>query len=410
MFGGLAARRYREGGIGFQPVMVLDDRLEAYPTKEHPSMRIAHVITRMIIGGAQENTLFNCVDLARDFGDDVLLLTGPSAGPEGDLLDGVDPVQTFDSGGRLEYRRIDSLRRSIGPRDIAAAHQLRRQLLRFDPQIVHTHSAKGGLLGRAVAAGLRVPGIVHTVHGAPFHDFQSTAARQFFRLCERWAAGRCDALISVANAMTDLMVDANVAPRTKFTTIPSGMDVEPFLSATEHRAAVRQRLGIGDDDVVVGTIARLFKLKGHDDLIDVAGEVIDRCGGQSVRFLWVGDGELQSHLRQRIAAAGLTDRFVLAGLVRPQLVPPMIGAMDLVVHTSYREGLARVLPQALIAGVPAISYDIDGAREVISDQTGALVAGWRPGGVGGGDGPFDRRCGLATTNGSGRTRAVHRVV
>ena len=343
-------------------------------------MRVAHVITRMIIGGAQENTLFNGVDLARDFGDDVLLLTGPSAGPEGDLLDGVAAVQTFNSGGRFEYRRVDSLRRAIGPRDATAAWQLKRQLAAFDPQIVHTHSAKGGLLGRAVASNLNVAGIVHTVHGAPFHDYQSAAARRFFQGCERWAARRCDALISVAGAMTELMVAARVAPREKFTTIASGMDVEPFLNAKTHRRAVRQRLGIGPQEVVIGTIARLFKLKGHDDLIDVAGEVIGRCRDRKVRFLWVGDGSLLAHLRGRIGAAGLTDRFTLTGLVRPDEVPEMIGAMDLVVHTSYREGLARVLPQALIAGVPVVSYDIDGAREVVSDQTGALIdAGDRAG-------------------------------
>ena len=336
-------------------------------------MRVAHVITRMIIGGAQENTLFNCLDLAREFGDDVLLLTGPSAGPEGDLLDGVGREQSFPSGGRFEYRRIDSLRRSISPFDAVAAFHLRKQLAAFQPSIVHTHSAKGGLLGRAVASSLNVPGIVHSVHGAPFHQYQSSIAREVFRRCERWASGRCDAMISVADAMTDLMVGGGVAGPERFTTIASGMDVEPFLVATDHRQSVRRRLGIDPDEVVVGKIARLFKLKGHDDLIDVAAEVIDRCVGQRVRFLWVGDGTLQSHLRDRIAAAGLADHFTLAGLVRPEEVPSMVGAMDLVVHTSYREGLARVLPQAMIAGRPVVSYDIDGAREVVSNQTGALI-------------------------------------
>ncbi|EMI58158.1 glycosyl transferase group 1 [Rhodopirellula sallentina SM41] len=219
----------------------------------------------------------------------------------------------------------------------------------------------------------RKPVVVHTVHGAPFHDYQPAAARQFFIACERWAARRCHHLISVADAMTDLMVDAHVAPRNKFTTISSGMDVEPFVHANDHRERVRKKYGISDDHVVVGKIARLFHLKGHEDLVRAARKVADAC--PNVRFLLVGDGILRQPLQEQIASLGLTEHFIFTGLVPPSTVPEMIGAMDLLVHTSYREGLARALPQALIAGKPTISYDIDGAREVVlNDQTGYLVA------------------------------------
>ncbi len=187
-------------------------------------MRVAHVITRMIIGGAQENTLLNCLDLIREHGDDVLLITGPSLGPEGDLL-------SQGRAGELPVRLLPCLRRAIHPlRDVQSRNALRQTILEFKPDVVHTHSAKGGLLGRYIASSLRVPAIVHTVHGAPFHPYQSPLAREFFRRCERWAAKRCHRMISVADAMTDLMVDAKVAPREKFTTIYSGMDVEPFLT------------------------------------------------------------------------------------------------------------------------------------------------------------------------------------
>ena len=330
-------------------------------------MRIAHVITRMIIGGAQENTLLCCQDLIRQYGDDVLLVTGPALGPEGDLLG-------QGRAGGVPLVMVPSLRRSIHPwRDIASYRTLRRVLRDFRPDVVHTHSAKGGFLGRLAADALRVPAIVHTVHGAPFHPYQPWYARQLFRWCEAYAARRCHAIVSVADAMTDLLVQARVAPREKFSTVYSGMDVEPFLQADQHREAIRRELGFSEEHFVVGKIARLFHLKGHDDLIQAARPVVAQC--PHVRFLLVGDGILRQQLQQQIAQAGLTHAFHFTGLVPPDRVPGLLGAMDMLVHVSLREGLARALPQALIAGRPAVSYDIDGAAEVVtSGETGYLIA------------------------------------
>jgi glycosyltransferase involved in cell wall biosynthesis len=213
---------------------------------------------------------------------------------------------------------------------------------------------------------------VHTVHGAPFYPYQSAVARNLYRWCERYAARRCHALISVADAMTDLMVSAGVAPREKFTTIYSGMDVETLLRADEHRQRMRAELGYQAEEVVVGKIARLFPLKGHDDVIQAAKPII--AEHPNVRFLFVGDGLLRPELERQIVEAGLNKHFQFTGLVPPTRIPEYLGAMDLLVHASLREGLARALPQALIAGKPVVSYDIDGAREVtISGETGFLV-------------------------------------
>ena len=228
------------------------------------------------------------------------------------------------------------------------------------------------MLGRMVAWSERVPVVVHTVHGAPFHQYQPPLARDFFRRCERWAAKRCHHLISVADAMTDLMVDARVAPRDKFTTIYSGMLVDPFLNANDDRDSIRDQYDIDPEHIVIGKIARLFHLKGHDDLITAARTVV--TSNPNVRFLLVGDGILRPALTERIESLGLKDNFIFTGLVAPDEVPPLIGAMDALVHTSYREGLARALPQSLIAGKPVVSYDVDGAREVtLPGQTGFLV-------------------------------------
>ncbi len=329
-------------------------------------MRVAHIITRMIIGGAQENTLLNCLDLIREHGDDVLLITGPAVGPEGDLL-------SQGRAGELPVEVLPDLRREIHPlHDWKAAGAIRSTLRQFNPEVVHTHSAKGGMLGRYVAWGERVEAVIHSVHGAPFHPYQSGLARDFFCRCETWAARRCHRLISVADAMTDQLVDAGVAPREKFTTIYSGMDVQPFLDAKQHRQSVRQKYGIADHHIVIGKIARLFHLKGHDDLITAAVDTVKAV--PDVRFLLVGDGILRSDLQQRIETLGISEHFIFTGLVPPIDVPGLIGAMDVLVHTSYREGLARALSQSLIAGVPVVSYDVDGASEVcIDNETGFLI-------------------------------------
>lgn len=336
-------------------------------------MRVMHVITRMIIGGAQENTLFNCLDLKRIYGDEVLLVTGPADGPEGDLLQ-------QGRAGDLAIESVPTLKRAIQPvQDVRAYQALCRIMTSYRPDVVHTHSAKGGMLGRRAAWACRVPAVLHTVHGAPFHPYQSALARQLFRQCETVAARWCHKMISVADAMTDLMVAAGVAPREKFITIHSGMDVQPYLDADQQRDTIRRRYRFAADDVVVGKVARLFHLKGHDDLITAAATVVRT--NPKVRFLLVGDGILRPSLQARIDQLGLADHFVFTGLVPPTEVPGLMAAMDMLVHTSLREGLARALPQALIAGRPVISYDIDGAREVtIDDQTGYLVS---PGDVAG---------------------------
>jgi len=329
-------------------------------------MRIVHIITRMIVGGAQENTRFNCLDLVRDYGDDVTLITGPSLGAEGSLL---DKYQDPD----LKTILVPELIRSIRPwTDFRAAGILQKHLTQLRPDVVHTHSAKAGILGRSVAWKLKIPCVVHTVHGAPFHPYQAWPVRKLYQICERWAARRCHRLISVADAMTDLLVEAKIAERSKFVTIYSGMDIEPFLNADQNRLQLRKDLGIQPEDIVVGKIARLFHLKGHQYLLACAQRVVQ--ADPRIRFLLVGDGILRESLEKEIASMGLQNHFIFTGLVPPHEIPDLIGAMDMLMHVSLREGLARALPQALLAGKPVISYDIDGAKEVVIEgQTGILL-------------------------------------
>lgn len=328
-------------------------------------MNVVHFITRLIIGGAQENTLLTVEDQHRDYGDKVTLITGPGLGPEGSLEDRA-------RRGGFDFRVLPELHRAIRPwQDWRAYRSLMALLREIKPEIIHTHSSKAGIIGRAAAAKLGIPA-VHTIHGAAFHYGQNAIAYEIYRLAEQWAAKRCDKIISVADAMTEQYLAAGVGSQEKYVTISSGMEVEPFLSPPRSRDVVRRELGIESGDVVIGKIARLFHLKGHEFVIAAASKVVREH--PNAKFLFVGNGILRESYQKYIDSLGLTRNFIFTGLVPPDRVPELIHAMDIVVHTSLWEGLARVLPQGMIAGKPVVSYDVDGAREVvISGETGYLL-------------------------------------
>ena len=328
-------------------------------------MRVTHLITRLIVGGAQENTVASVLGLHRLPDVTVRLVSGPTTGPEGSI-----EGMLAETPGLLTVVR--HLVRPVHPgRDLLAWITLTRLLRREAPDIVHTHSGKAGLVGRLAARSARVPVIVHTIHGPSFGGFQGFGANLAFRTAERLAGRVTTHFVVVAEAMTRQYLAAGIGRPEQFTRIVSGFDLGPFLAARRD-PAVRARLGLAPEDFVVGKIARLFALKGHDDLIAAAPELVREL--PRLRFLLVGDGPARARLEGEIARRGLTRHFVFTGLVRPVAVPELVGAMDALVHLSRREGLARALPQALAAGRPIVAYDCDGAGEVcLHGRTGFLV-------------------------------------
>ncbi|WP_165252634.1 glycosyltransferase family 4 protein [Paludisphaera soli] len=328
-------------------------------------MKIVHVITRLILGGAQENTLLTVEGLHHRYGDDVTLITGPAEGPEGDLF-----RRAEEQGLKVEL--TPNLIRAVSPTtDWTAYRELRRAFRRLRPDVVHTHSSKAGIVGRAAAWKEGVPAVVHTIHGLPFGPFESAAKNRLYIALERWAARRCHAIVSVCDAMTDQALAAGVGSPEQYSTVYSGMDADAFLNPPRPRDEVRRELGLAPEHVAFATVARLFELKGHDDLIAVAPAVLR--ANPNVRFVWIGDGILRDRLIADLEAKGVRDAFVLTGLVEPGRIPELLSASDAVIHPSLREGLARVLPQSLLVGRPAISYDVDGAREVVTPDTGVLL-------------------------------------
>ncbi len=328
-------------------------------------MRVHHVITRLIVGGAQENTIASVLGLRKRPGLEVRLLAGPTEGAEGSLEAALASAPDC-------LVRIPTLIRAIRPiQDFRALRDLTRYFESQRPDVVHTHSGKAGLLGRWAAHRARVPMIIHSIHGPSFGPFQGGLANLVFRQAERFAGRRTDHFVVVADAMRQQYLAAGIGHPSQYSLIYSGFNLAPYLAA-ERDASLAEKLGLRSDDFVVGLIARLFALKGHDDLIDAAPEILRRI--PKARFLWVGDGPWRNRLEERIRAAGLEKRFVLTGLVRPDEVASHIGLMDCLVHLSRREGLPRALPQALAAGKPVVAYDCDGAREVCrTDETGFLI-------------------------------------
>jgi glycosyltransferase involved in cell wall biosynthesis len=380
-------------------------------------VRILHISTRLILGGSQENTILSCEGQAR-LGHDVHLAFGPIYGPEGSLLDRVQSFRTSDGHG-ITTHVIPHMIRDVSPRhDLLARRELRRLIHDIKPDIVHTHSSKAGILGRAAAwkeaaksrrhkgmAGNAL-GILHTIHGPPFMPVEGSPAQRLkirlnntiYTRAERFAARRCHSIIAVADAMTRQFLNRGIGRPEQYTTIYSGMEVDQYLTARpgEARHDMRQRLGVADSDIVIGTIARLAQHKGHDDLLDaLATDLNERT---NLKLLWIGDGWWRKRLIDRARALGLVVReldrtaaagdestpgqpappnrghLLLTGLVSPEQIPAHLRAMDILAHPSYREGLPRTIPQALLSGVVPVAYDIDGTAEVCRDQeTGRLI-------------------------------------
>jgi glycosyltransferase involved in cell wall biosynthesis len=331
-------------------------------------MRVTHVITRLIVGGAQENTIASVLGLRRIPGLEVNLLAGPTTGPEGSLASAF--AQKPDA-----LTLVPALVRPVHPwKDFLALRQLTSLFRARQPDLVHTHSGKAGVLGRLAAARAGVPIILHTIHGPSFGAFQGPLANGLFRAAEQRAARVTTHFVTVADAMTQQYLAAGIGCPEQFTRIFSGFPLEPYLTA-QNDLALRARFGLKRDDIVIGKIARFFPLKGHDALFAVAPSLVAAC--PQIKFLLVGDGIWRGRFEQKARASGLQNHFFFTGLLPPDEIPSLLGIMDILVHLSEREGLPRALPQALAASRPVVAFDCDGAREVCRDgETGFLV---RPG-------------------------------
>lgn len=333
--------------------------------KREPSkapLPVLHIITRLIVGGAQENTMYTAA-LLYPARYRVEVLSGPQTGSEGSLIE-----ETRTRGVPLTiYPR---LLRQISPwNDLRSLIDLTRLMRRKRYTIVHTHSSKAGILGRLAARLAGVPIIVHTVHGWSFHDYMSPLTRNIYIWLERWMARFTGALIVVAEQDIQKGLQAGIGRQEQYHLIHSAIPLDEFNPAHIDRAAVRQELGIPPEAVVVGNVGRFSAQKNPLDWVKAAGKV-GRARPQA-RFLLVGDGPLRPEVEAALQMEGIADQTILTGLRRD--VPRWMGTMDVFLLSSLWEGLPRVIPQAMAMGLPVVANRADGTVEAIQDgQTGFL--------------------------------------
>jgi glycosyltransferase involved in cell wall biosynthesis len=334
---------------------------EAFEEQSREPIRVVRIIARLNIGGPaiQAITLTKRLEA---YGYKTTLVRGVEEPDEGNMDHlaeelGVRPVL------------VPWMRRNPSWRDIPALVSLVRILRRERPQIVHTHAAKGGTLGRvatliAFPVRRRRPVLIHTYHGHSLTGYFSDRVAGAYRRIEQFLGRFCDRLIAVSDEVRDELVAMGVAPAEKFEVVRLGFDLSPFaVEGAEREAArdaVRAELGIPSDARVVTLIARLVPIKRVDRFLRVAASLDDV---PDVRFLVVGDGELRDQLRASPEALALGDRLVWAGFRRD--MPPVYFASDVVVQTSDNEGTPVALIEAQAAGVPVVSTRVGGSASVV---------------------------------------------
>jgi glycosyltransferase involved in cell wall biosynthesis len=321
---------------------------------------VLHVITRLIRGGAQENTLLTVGLTDRDRFEVHL-----AGGPEGEWL----------SRGRMAADRfhvIAALGNPISPRrDLAAFAQLLRLMRRERFAVVHTHTSKAGVLGRLAARLAGVPAIVHTPHGTVLHDVYFTPRQQrLVAWVKRTAARFSDAIITMSDCERDLYVARRIAPSNRFRTIYSGIDYSRFEDSPGGRDQVRRSLGLGEHDLMVFFPARYVPEKGHRFFFAAAEQVMRTM--PEVQVFLAGDGPLAQEVAALHAASAFPDRVHALGFRRDVL--ELMSAAEVVVSASLSEGLPRTMVEALLLERPVAATDAGGTREVVLDKvTGMLV-------------------------------------
>lgn len=318
----------------------------------------------MIIGGAQENTLLSAIGQAEK-GHEVILLTGPTTGPEGKLLAGKDT-------GKVKIVESLNLVRELCPlSDTKAYYELKKYFAKEKFDVVHTHSSKAGIIGRYAAWNAKVPLVVHTIHGQAFHRYEKPWKNKLYIFLEKLAEKKCHKIFAVAQAMINQCLENGIGCKEKYRVVYSGMEIETFLNS-KCDYELKKKLGIPENALVVGTLARLFHLKGYDQIVGIAKKTIEAI--PNTYFLLIGDGILKEQIIEDARKAGLEKHFVFAGLLRPELIPSCLSIVDLLLHLSLREGLPRSVVQSLASGKPAIAFNLDGTPEVlINDQTGFIT-------------------------------------
>ncbi len=325
-------------------------------------IRVLQIITRLIVGGAQE-TVMLLADGLDSTRFEVEVVSGPQTGAEGSLIPEVRALG-------IPLTIVPCLVRQVSLfKNLRALFALYKIIRRGKYDIVHTHSSMAGFLGRLAAWLAGAPVIVHTVHGWAFHDWMSKTTRWFYIIMEKLVAPLSDRLIVVSPRNAQKGLAAGIAAPEKYLTIRSGIDIERFAHPPLPASQVRQSFGITEAAPLVVTVTRLSPQKAPLDFLRAAALVVGIV--PDARSLIVGDGPMRAQVEVAIHEMGLSGRVVLAGLRRD--VPSLIGAANVFVLSSLWEGLPRVILQAMAAGKPVVATAADGSAEAVQNGVNGLL-------------------------------------
>jgi glycosyltransferase involved in cell wall biosynthesis len=318
-------------------------------------MKILHIITHLAVGGATYNTIINShghilkgceVDVLAGY-DDVMEI-------EGDLLE-------FAQRLRVKVTIIKNMRRKISLwDDFISFLKIYFYIKKGKYDIVHTHSSKAGVLGRVAAriAGVKV--IVHTVHGWSFNDSMTRVKKNIYVCLERLLVKITSKLVVVTKMDITKGIENKIGSNSCYELIRSGIDIDFFKSGTVLPEFEELIKGSGAE-VVIGTVGRLSQQKAPLDFVRMADFIVSK--NQKVRFVMVGDGILREDVENEISRRKLGEYIFILG--KSDNIPALLAGLDIFVLTSHWEGLPRVIPEAMAAGVPVISTSVDGAAEII---------------------------------------------
>jgi glycosyltransferase involved in cell wall biosynthesis len=326
--------------------------------------RVVRIIARLNVGGPAIHAVLASSGMGADY--PTLLVTGHCGPAEGDMAylaaeHGVEPVV------------IPELGRAVSPfDDLRAFVKLVALLRRERPDIVHTHTAKAGTLGRLAAILCGVPVRVHTFHGHVFAGYFPPWQTQLFLAVERLLGRFTHRIVTLSDGLRRELVERyHIAPWDTVAVIPLGLDLQPMAACAARRGELRRELGVGKSARLVGIVGRLVPIKNHDLFLD-AFAALPRRGARAVHGVVVGGGELEARLRQRVRALGLADRVHFLGWRRD--LAPVYADLDVAVLTSRNEGTPVALIEAMAAGVPVVATAVGGAPDLLDHgEQGELV-------------------------------------
>jgi glycosyltransferase involved in cell wall biosynthesis len=334
-------------------------------------VKILHIITRLDMGGSAQNTLHTCNELSDKY--EKVLVHGPSF--ESGMTD-LEKQIVEEGIARARARGvkvilIPLLVRSIRPiKDLKALLALILLIVKEKPDIVHTHSSKGGILGRLAAKLCGVPHIIHTPHGHVFYGHFGRFASRIFLWVERRFSKFTDRLVALTGGEKNDYIEMSVCAPEKLLTIHSGVDVQQFLNANGNGVEKRRTLGLEPNEAVIGFVGWLLPIKGPGYLLKAMDYVWS--DKPDAVLVMVGKGDLDVDLRTEALRKNVNGKVKFLGW--RQDINELMPAFDMLVLPSLNEGMGRVLVEAMAAGKPVVASRVGGIPDLIQDgHNGYLV-------------------------------------